>query len=65
MRVRDVEKRVDAIREIADDDEIAHMRQDELYRDVLAAISLGERNAAALAAAALKVGDIKFGRWYA
>jgi hypothetical protein len=65
MNARDVERRVESIREMAGDPEVAHAEQDALYRDVLVQISKGSGRSAALASAALKVESVKFARWYA
>lgn len=65
MTITEVEDRVEQIRRASGDDEAAHGMQDDLYDDVLAAIAEGAPDSAALAAAALKVGEIKFHRWMA
>jgi hypothetical protein len=65
--VREVKTYVEAIREIAGDDECAHSAEDQLWRGVLAAIAKGvhEDDAADLCAAALETSNIKFNRWCA
>lgn len=67
MDEKDVLARVEYIRNIADDDERAHAREDELHQDVLAEIARGipGPRAWALATAALKTKEIKFARWCA
>jgi hypothetical protein len=66
MTADDVRKRVDAIRELAGDDERAHAEEDRLWADVLTAIA--ERRCllpAAVAREALKTKEIDFRRWCA
>ena len=65
MIVEYVTFRVALIRTKAGDNEVAHVMEDSLYKDVLGAISEGATNPASLAAAALKAEDIDFSRWYA
>ncbi|QNH48712.1 MULTISPECIES: hypothetical protein [unclassified Bacillus (in: firmicutes)] len=64
MTVDDVQKRVEAIRQAAFDDETAHGMEDELYTEVLKAIANGADNPEKLAAEALKTEKIEFSRWY-
>jgi hypothetical protein len=66
MNVSEVEARVAQVAAIGDDDpEQAHHLEDELWRDVLAAIADGAEHPAELAAAAMKVWDPERIRWYA
>jgi hypothetical protein len=65
MNVRDITDVLDEISRIRDDDEHAHALEDSLYIRVLKEIAAGSANPAALAAEALKAGDIEFSRWYA
>lgn len=67
MTIEEIEKRVQEIREIADDDddEAAHSKEDDLRNDVLLAISKGASNPEELAYAVLKTGQIEFSRWCA
>lgn len=65
MDVKEVEARVEAIRENRDDDESAHGQEDELHQDVLRAIAAGAPNAQELAKAALETTVINFSRWCA
>lgn len=72
MKVKDVEMRVQRIREIAADDESAHGEEDQLHQDVLAEIVRqgkepedGASSPFALAEAALKTVEIEFARWCA
>lgn len=53
------------IASIADDDEAAHGREDDLRERVLAAIASGAANASDLAREALRTSDIQFSRWCA
>ncbi len=66
MTVKEIEQRIRT--KITDtDNEVAHIEEDQLHQDVLAAIRDGrcEDHVTALAAAALKTQDIKFIRWHA
>jgi hypothetical protein len=65
MTIEEIEKRVQQIKEIADDDEMAHIKEDDLRNDVLIAISKGVPNAEELAYVVLKTGQIEFSRWCA
>jgi hypothetical protein len=66
METTDVRDRIEKIRAVAGDDEVAHGREKDLWRDVLEAIALGRTgNPAELATAALKTQEIDFMRWYA
>ncbi|PJI12380.1 hypothetical protein CTV96_09540 [Bacillus altitudinis] len=63
MTIDDVQERIEVIRQIALDDEVAHGMEDELYIDVLEAIANGADNPEKLASEALKTKDIEFYRW--
>lgn len=67
LTLADVEARVQNVRETiaGADAESAHCEEDQIYRDVLAAIAAGQRGAKELAAAALKASEIEYERWYA
>ena len=65
MKVEDVTARVEEIENISGDSEVAHSREDDLWRDVLQAIADGAPNARKLAREALRTEDISFARWYA
>lgn len=65
MTVDDVREFVEDIRHAADDDEVAHSMEDELYVAVLEAIANGADNPEKLAVEALKTLDIEFNRWCA
>ena len=65
MTIEEIKERLKAIETIKDDDEVAHILQDELYEDVLHAIAEGSENAKDLAIEALKVMYIDFARWFA
>ncbi len=62
MTIEDVKKRIAAIREVKGDYEKAHSREDELWCDVLRAISKGADNAQELAQEVLKSRRIQFAR---
>lgn len=63
MTVEEVRARVEAID--TSDSECAHADEDDLYKDVLAAIRDGAEDAPALAREALRVAEFNFSRWYA
>lgn len=65
MTPEEVKARVSEIRKMADDDEVAHGREDRLYLDVLTAIANGDPNGKALAEEAIKAAEIEFSRWCA
>jgi hypothetical protein len=67
MDVSHVRQRVQAIADGADDPEVAHMNEDDLFVDVLTEISntSTDPRAQALAGAALDTRKIEFERWYA
>jgi hypothetical protein len=62
--LKDVLTFVELIREMRDDDEVAHGMEDDLHTAVLSAIAADRtHDAAALARAALSTRDIDFARW--
>lgn len=65
MTPEDVRARVEAIRAVADDEEDAHGKEDDLRADVLRVIANGSPHAQALALEALATEAIQFRRWYA
>ena len=65
MKIQDVVSRVSAISLLKSDDEAAHVKEDELYVDVLRAISEGVEDAPQLAFEALQTLEISFSRWCA
>lgn len=66
MTPAEVLRRVEEIRALAWDDEVAHSREDDLHRDVLVAIAQGRAtDPTALAEAALMTWKIDFARWCA
>lgn len=65
LTVKEVIRRVEEIRAIAVDDEVAHGREDDLHQDVLRAIAAGASNPVGLASCALETTHIEFSRWCA
>ena len=66
MTLDDVRKRVDEIRRVSWDDEVAHSREGDLHIDVLRAIADGAaEDPKAMAKLALETCDIDFARWCA
>ena len=66
MTVEEIRTRVARIAAEADDDESAHLHEDELHQDVLRAIASGDcADPAASAEAALQTQEIRFARWCA
>jgi hypothetical protein len=62
----DVRNRVTEIEGLAYDDEAAHAREDDLYRDLLTAIGNGVCQEPGLCAAiALRTQSLRFRRWCA
>lgn len=65
MTVEDVKERVEGIRDRRNDDATAHQAEDQLYLDLLTAISNGEcDDPVACCKLAITVKDIQFARWY-
>jgi hypothetical protein len=66
MTIQEVQRRLEEIRAVAHDDEMAHSSEDSLHQDVLTAIASGSCvDPAACAKAALTSNDILFSRWCA
>lgn len=66
MNVEWVQRKVANIERESHDPESAHAREDELLYAVLAAIADGRaEDPRAVAAEAMKAGDVSFPRWYA
>lgn len=66
MTEDELQQRVDALRELHGDDEMAHSQEDEIWADVLRAIASGYgASPMRLAQIALTTREIKFCRWYA
>ena len=67
MNIADAQKAVDEIRSVSGDPEIAHIKEDDLYRAALTAIAEGmsAEHARALAHTVLTTSDIEFPRWHA
>lgn len=65
LTAEDIARRLAEIHALQGDDEAAHGREDELHRDVLAAIAAGAPDAPLLAAAALRTETLGFARWCA
>jgi hypothetical protein len=66
MTIANVEAEVQRIAAMANDDERAHVAEDELHQSVLAYIAEhGDAHSQALARAALATMDIGFARWCA
>ena len=66
MDTDEIQRRIDAIRGAAGDDERAHCLEDDLHQDVLRAIAAGNcENPKECAAAALRTLGLNFSRWCA
>ncbi len=63
MTVEEVQEWIKAIENKIHDDEIAHAKEDNLYYEVLKAISKGAFNAQELAAEAIKTKELDFARY--
>lgn len=61
-----LQKRIQEIKDIKDDDEAAHSWEDDLYEDFIRYVSEnGPQELAEKAKIILKTKEIKFSRWYA
>ncbi len=66
MKIEDVAFRLERIRKLADDDEAAHIGEDQLWLDVLEFIATGEcPDPTAFAICAIQTRSIEFARWCA
>jgi hypothetical protein len=68
MTLDEIRRRVEHVRVVAvEDDEMAHIEEDKLHRDVLAEIRdhCTDGACAELAGTALETWAIRFSRWYA
>lgn len=66
MNVQEVVQWVEKVRHLRGDDEMAHVAEDALRRDLLKAIAGGEcEDPAGCATEALKTEEIEFARWCA
>lgn len=67
MTTYDIESRLKALREIADEDfERAHIEEDNLYKDFILSIAMsGDAVWASKAARVLSAQEIEFSRYYA
>jgi hypothetical protein len=63
--IDEIEGRIEEIRAVARDYERAHSMEDDLFRDVLAAIADGQQSARKLAIEVLKSREIEFPRYSA
>ncbi len=65
MTEQEARERLEEIRGIAGDDEVAHSKEDEFHRDVLSLIATGCHNGQELARIAIQTSEIQFARWCA
>jgi hypothetical protein len=66
MTLEEIQKRIDAIDAIADDDESAHSLEDQLYTDFINYVaSINNESLAAKAKLVLSTQNIEFSRWCA
>ena len=66
MKIQDVKDAVQRIYDIRGDDEVAHVREDDLYRELLQSIADGTcEDPVECSKLALTTQDIEFSRWYA
>lgn len=66
MTIEEVQKRLDSVKDMSGDYEVAHDEEDDLHRDVLAAISNGHfGEASEWASIALRTENIDFPRYCA
>lgn len=65
MTTEEIQNRIEHIKEIAGDNEEAHVEQDNLMRDFIRYVATFESPIATKAKLVLTVGDIEFERWFA
>lgn len=69
MTIKDIQDRIDHIKSIVHDDEVAHGREDKLRADFIKYVGTLENNTdvnlAQKARLVLTTNDIEFTRWYA
>ena len=65
ITLAEVHARLEIIRRFTGNDEVSHIAEDALWKDVLIVIAEGAPNAEDLARAALETQQIDFSRWYA
>lgn len=66
MTLQQINERVQMIRTIKDDDETAHIEEDQLQEDFIRYVaSLGDQSLAEKARAVLETKNIRFSRWHA
>jgi hypothetical protein len=66
MDIQEILSRVAKIEEESWDDEVAHIKEDELRRDFIKHVAeSGDKNLAEMASEVLKTEDIDFSRWCA
>jgi hypothetical protein len=63
MTPEKIKQRIKEIEKIKDDDEQAHIKEDELWFEVLLAIAEGHEEARGLATEAIQTRFVKFHRW--
>jgi len=63
MKLSDVVRRVQRIEKMAEDDEVAHSEENQLWEDVLGQIAAGCDAPHLIARAALRTTSIEFARW--
>jgi hypothetical protein len=66
LTIAQAKRQVDLIRELADDDEVAHAREDDLREVFIAGLADGrysKREATAIARVVMETEDINFARW--
>lgn len=65
ITIAEIKKWIEEIKQLGYDPEIAHSKEDDLFRDVLTAIAKDPTHAQALAKEALKATKLDFERWKA
>lgn len=66
MNLQDIQKRVQEIKDISGDDEVAHAMEDDLYVAFVKFVSEnGSPELSEMAKEVLKTENIDFARWYA
>ena len=64
MTIEEIKRRVKEIKQLSEDNEYAHIKEDRLWENVLQAIADKSENPHELAKEALETSKISFTRWY-
>jgi hypothetical protein len=65
MELKEIKTRIDNIKAVSGDDEVAHIEEDALREDFIKYIAIGGNVTSEMAKEVLKTNDIDFARWCA